>query len=195
MLFNSCRPFRIAIAIAKRYMAKNFVLLVHLFLCSLTPSAITFPNGSCSFWIDFSVSSNTLGNHEPAQPSGCYHNKTTSTESYNCSSLQDALKIIDELSHSDCVQIELHSGKHLITRPINTTASFRMRSFERNKTVVYCGFNAEELYYQTGGVHTLYFNRSNSVVFSNVQFEACPLPIRVDRSGVVLVENSSFRYS
>ena len=125
-------------------------------------------------------------------PEGC--SKTTS-DSYSCHSLQEGLELI--AGTHDCVMytIELEAGVHHIIKPVITDASVHLVSNSESSSVVTCDFDAETVYNQTGGLHTVYFNRSRSVSFTNIIFADCSLPLRLFAVNNVLVENSTFRYS
>ena len=111
---------------------------------------------------------------------------------YNCTSLQAALNLTMRNNEvCNYFVINLQSGVHLITEPIVTNASVSIIG-DRAVEIV-CQFDAE-LYNQTGNLHSLYFNTSNCVNFENVNFDHCPLPIRIFEAEKVVIVNSSFRY-
>ena len=85
--------------------------------------------------------------------------------------------------------INLQSGVHLITEPIVTNASVSI--IGNGAVQVVCQFDTDN---QTGNLHSLYFNRADSISFENVNFEYCPLPIRIFEADNVVIINSSFRY-
>ena len=121
---------------------------------------------------------------------GC---SNTTMDSYSCYSLQEGLELI--AGTNDCVMytIELETGTHHIIKPVVTDASVHLLSNSESSSVVTCDFDAETVYNQTGGLHTVYFNRSQSVSFTNIIFDHCPLPLRLFAVNNVLVENSIFR--
>ena len=123
---------------------------------------------------------------------GCLN---TTSDSYSCHSLQEGLELI--AGTHDCVMytIELETGIHYIIKPVVTDASVHLLSNGESNSVVTCDFDAETVYNQTGSLHTVYFNRSQSVSFTNIIFDDCPLPLRLFAVNNVLVENSTFRYS
>ena len=128
----------------------------------------------------------------PVIDKGC---SNTTSDSYSCHSLQEGLEMI--AGTHDCVvyTIELETGIHHIIKPVVTDASVHLVSNSESSSVVRCDFDAETVYNQTGGLHTVYFNRSQSVSFTNIIFNDCPLPLRLFAVNNVLVENSTFRYS
>ena len=126
----------------------------------------------------------------PVIAKGC---SNTTSDSYSCHSLQEGLELI--AGTHDCVMytIELETGIHHIIKPVVTDASVHLLSNSESSSVVECDFDAVNT--QTGGLHTVYFNRSQSVSFTNIIFDHCPLPLRLFAVNNVLVENSTFRYS
>ena len=126
---------------------------------------------------------------------GCQNINSTS---YKCSSLQDALEMLNSTSSSQespiLFNIELESNRvHYITRPILTNASVHIvSSTDPNgvMAVVTCRYVADSSY----GFHTIYFDQSPSVVLSGIDFLSCPLPIRMFQVNNITVEYSSFRY-
>ena len=127
----------------------------------------------------------------PVIDKGC---SNTTSDSYSCHSLQNGLELI--AGTHDCVMytIELETGIHYIIKPVVTDASVHLLSNSESSSVT-CDFDAETVYNQTGGLHTVYFNRSQFVSFTNIIFDDCPLPLRLFAVNNVLVENSTFRYS
>ena len=123
---------------------------------------------------------------------GC---SNTTSDSYSCHSLQNGLELI--AGTNDCVvyTIELETGIHHIIKPVVTDASVHLLSNRESSSVVTCDFDTKTVYNQTGGLHTVYFNRSQSVSFTNIIFDDCPLPLRLFAVNNVNVENSTFRYS
>ena len=125
------------------------------------------------------------------------------TDQYQCHNLQEALELVNTLSKgtmNDCRRFEiiLETTVHLITRPVLTSAAVHIAGISEEVSKVQCShFNetARKLKNEPEeSVHILYFNRSKSVVFSNVEFVGCPLPIRIDWSDCVRMVQSSFRY-
>ena len=128
-----------------------------------------------------------------------YYNSITHSE-ISCCSLQDALDLISSVELKDaagCIlfDIILNSSEHYITKPINTTAhSVHISSpLQQKPAIVQCDFNGESFYLRTGHIHTLYFNKSDSVMFSNIIMEGCPFPMRIDSSSNVILQQSLFR--
>ena len=121
---------------------------------------------------------------------GCLN---TTLDSYSCHSLQNGLELI--AGTHDCVMytIELETRIHYIIKPVVTDASVHLLSISESSSVIKCDFDAVNT--QTGGLHTVYFNRSQSVSFTNIIFDDCPLPLRLFAVNNVLVVNSTFRYS
>ena len=120
---------------------------------------------------------------------------------YLCSSLQGALDhLVQDRSNTQqqyCTQynIKLSSSSqaHLVTSPIVTTASVHVSS--NNNTIpalVQCDYN--DLHNSSmAGMHTFYFDHSDSVMISNIFMENCPLPIRIDRANEVVITHSRFK--
>ena len=114
--------------------------------------------------------------------------------SYSCRSLQNGLELIAGTHDCEMYTIELETGIHYIIKPVVTDASVHLLSNSESSSVVTCDFDTVNT--QTaGGLHTVYFNRSQSVSFTNIIFDDCPLPLRLFAVNNVLVENSIFRYS
>ena len=115
------------------------------------------------------------------------------TVGYNCPSLQAALKLtVKDTKVCNYFVINLQSGVHLITEPIITNTSVSI--IGNGAVEIVCQFDAEQFYNQTGHLHSLYFNTSSSVIFENINFDYCPLPIRIFEADNVVIVNSSFRY-
>ena len=123
---------------------------------------------------------------------------------YECSSLQEAFTLLSSAQEAcNHFTLQLEPIVYYITRPIILSSSLSIQgSLSKNKkepeTVIYCTFDAETLTVpkdeETRGLHTLYFNQSDSVEFSNLVFGNCPLPIRIDQTHSVNIHHSSFRY-
>ena len=92
---------------------------------------------------------------------GC---SNTTLDSYSCRSLQNELELI--AGTHDCVvyTIELETG---IIKAVVTDASVYLLSNGESSSVT-CDFDAET---STVGLHTVYFNRSQSVSFTNISFD------------------------
>ena len=117
------------------------------------------------------------------------------TNRYNCPSLQAALNLtMKNTEVCNYFVINLQSGVHLITEPIVTNASVNFSNIGNGAVEIVCQFDAEQFYNQTGNLHSLYFNTSDSVIFENINFDHCPLPIRIFEADNVMIINSSFRY-
>ena len=117
------------------------------------------------------------------------------TDRYNCPTLQAALNLtMKNIEVCNYFVINLQSGVHLITEPIVTNASVNFSNIGNGAVEIVCQFDAEQFYNQTGNLHSLYFNTSDSVVFENINFDHCPLPIRIFEADNVMIINSSFRY-
>ena len=96
---------------------------------------------------------------------------------YNCPSLQAALNLtMKNIEVCNYFVINLQSGVHLITEPIITYAPVSI--IGNGAVEIVCQFNAE-LYNHTGNFHYLHFNTSNRVNFDNVNFDHCPIAIRI----------------
>ena len=106
-------------------------------------------------------------------------------------SLQSALLNISHENASSLYCIRLHRGIHLISSPHVLNPSVVLVG-EQDGVVVSCNFSREGLPSST--LHSLYFSRSQSVGFINVQAQNCPLPFRLDSVSRVLIENSTFRF-
>ena len=115
------------------------------------------------------------------------------TVGYNCPTLQAALELtMKDTKACNYFVINLQSGVHLITEPIVTNTSVSI--IGNGAVEIVCQFDAEQFYTQTGNIHSLYFNTSGSVIFENINFDHCPLPIRIFEADNVVIVNSSFRY-
>ena len=112
---------------------------------------------------------------------------------YNCSTLQAALNFtMKDTEVCNYFVVNIQSGVHLITEPIVTNSSVSI--IGNGAVEIVCQFDAEQFYTQTGNLHSLYFNKSGSVIFENINFDHCPLPIRIFKADNVVIVNSSFRY-
>ena len=112
---------------------------------------------------------------------------------YNCPSLQAALNFtMKDTKVCNYFVINLQTGLHLIAEPIVSNASVRI--IGNGVVQVVCQFDTERFDNQTGNLHSLYFDRADSISFENVNFEYCPLPIRIFEANNVVIINSSFRY-
>ena len=115
---------------------------------------------------------------------------------FKCHGLQAALETISEWQE-DCslFTAELAPTLHYITWPVNITASvhFTSNTTEGLLATVSCNFDAAKFTDETGELHMLYFNQSDSVMFSNVKVEGCPLPIRIDQVNIAKIEGSLFK--
>ena len=87
--------------------------------------------------------------------------------------------------------IHLGRGVHIISTPHILNSSIVLIG-DQEGVVISCSFTREGLPSST--LHSLYFNRSQSVGFINVQAQSCPLPFRLDSVSTVLVDNSTFRF-
>ena len=115
------------------------------------------------------------------------------TTGYNCSNLQAALNLtMKDTKVCNYFVINLQSGVYLITEPIVTNASVSI--IGNGAVEIICQFDAKRFYTQTGHLHSLYFNTSGSVIFENINFDHCPLSIRIFEANNVVIVNSSFRY-
>ena len=130
------------------------------------------------------------------QQSGC---QSYTTDTYTCQRLQDALDLLkDKGSYDTWFNIDLGPGTHYITQPVITNASVSISSASldvQQKAVVSCSYDAERFVNETGNLHSLYFDHPCSVSIVNVEFQSCPLPLRIDQAYNVTVERSFFRYS
>ena len=125
--------------------------------------------------------------------SGCTN--TTTTGLYQCSDLQSALQfIVDTTTDTEChvFYVQLEAGVHVIREPISTPSSVHITSSSKTEeqTIITCEYNASEV----DGLHSIYFNQSNSVTISNVTMEGCSLPLRLFEVYDVRLKNSSFRF-
>ena len=125
--------------------------------------------------------------------SGCTN--TTTTGFYRCSDFQSALQfIVDSTTDIECrvFYVQLEAGVHVIREPISTPSSVHITSSSKaeEQTIITCGYNASEV----DGLHSIYFNQSNSVTITNLTIEGCPLPLRLCQVHAVKIDNSTFRY-
>ena len=126
--------------------------------------------------------------------SGCAN--TTTIGLYQCNHLQSALQyVVDSPTDAECYifHIQLEAGVHVIMKPISTSSSVHITSsssMTEEQTIITCNFNASE----ADGLHSIYFNQSNSVTISNVIMEGCPLPLRLFQVQEVILQNASFRF-
>ena len=123
---------------------------------------------------------------------GCAN--TTSTGLYQCSDLQTALQfIVDSTTDTECrvFYVQLEAGVHVIKEPISTPSSVHITSSSKveEQTIITCEYNASEV----DGLHSIYFNHSNSVTISDVTMEGCPLPLRLFEVQNVSIENCVLR--
>ena len=108
---------------------------------------------------------------------GCAN--TTTTGLYQCSDLQTALQFIVDTTDTECrvFYVQLEAGVHVIREPISTPSSVHITSSSKaeEQTIITCEYNASEV----DGLHSIYFNQSNSVTISDVTMDGCPLPLRL----------------
>lgn len=159
-------------------------------LVTILQSSLAFHN-PCIWETDITI---TVSSSNSSQgTAGC---KNSSTADYQCQSLQDALEMLPVVSKEDCMMfnIILDSGIHYITQPVSTNASVYITSMNiSQRALITCDYDDAIFRRETGGLHTIYFNQSLSVTFSEVNFRSCPLPIRIYQATNVTVERSSFR--
>ena len=146
---------------------------------------------SCNFSKEVSVTVTSVRNKSSVD--GCHN---ISSNEYNCQPLQRALEMVSTWQ-DECTLFKLQlaaSASHYIFRPVIVRASVHITSTSNTEIpLVSCKFNAAKFYNNTGGLHTLYLNKSESVRFSLVNFQKCPLPIRIYQSNYVEINTSSFR--
>ena len=136
------------------------------------------------------------------------------TNEWRCGDLQSALEAAEGLfvdtlfdlpeqqSTPSCISIEVPPGDHLITTPIHFNATnvyIYGTGEEANNVTISCNYTVDvnesrilDMDYNYTD-YTFYFNRSEVVSFENVEFVACPYPLRLDTVGTVRVHNSIFR--
>ena len=124
---------------------------------------------------------------------GCAN--TTTTGLYQCSDLQTALQfIVDSTTDTEChvFYVQLEAGVHVIKEPISTPSSVHITSSSKaeKQTIITCEYNASEV----DGLHSIYFNQSNSVTISDVTMDGCPLPLRLLEVHDVRFKNAIFRF-
>ena len=120
---------------------------------------------------------------------GCAN--TTSTGLYQCSDLQTALQFIVDSTECRVFYVQLEAGVHVIREPISTPSSVHITSSSKaeEQTIITCGYNASKV----DGLHSIYFNQSNSVTISDVTMEGCPLPLRLFEVQNISIENCVLR--
>ena len=133
---------------------------------------------------------------------------------WRCGNLQSALEVAEDLfvdtlfdlteqqCTPSCISIEVPPGDHLITTPIhfNATNVYIHGTGEKASNVtISCNYTVDvnesrifDMNYDYTD-YTFYFNRSEIVSFENMQFVACPYPLRLDTVGTLRVHNSIFR--
>ena len=91
---------------------------------------------------------------------------------------------------SNCVRIEVHSGRHTLTSQILFPAEVGEIELVglASDVTVFCAYNVE---YQN---YTWYFDHLSSVTIRGIHFESCPRPLRLDTILNVTIQNCSFRY-
>ena len=104
-------------------------------------------------------------------------------------SLESALLSTNGIDSLYCIHLD--RGVHMIStsRVLNSSV---VLIGDQEGVVVSCSFTRQGLPSST--LHSLYFNRSQTVGFINVQAQNCPLPFRLDSVNIVLVDNSTFRF-
>ena len=94
-----------------------------------------------------------------------------------------------ERSDSNCSRVELPSGVHYISTPLFFPAQLNdieVVGLGDNVTVA-CSYPDSDTNF------TWCFQRLESVRMAGIQFEACPLPLRLDTIAEVLITDCSFR--
>ena len=146
---------------------------------------------SCNLTSEVLITVSPVADHD----SGCYR---VQPQEYRCNCLQGALELHTMTIFEICTlfDVQLAPGTHNITRPIITNSSLYFHSSNTAQpAIVSCSFDGEDIFNETRNLHTLYFNQSNLVKFSDLRFEGCPLPIRIAESNIVMIEETSFRYA
>ena len=131
----------------------------------------------------------TVVNVDTTVTSGCV---MASHDNYSCATFQSALQFVySRGSCSECeYSIRLGREVHLISTPLVLNSSVVLIG-DQEGVVVSCSFIRQGLPSST--LHSLYFNRSQTVGFINVHAQNCPLPFRLDSVRNTFIKNSQFR--
>lgn len=130
---------------------------------------------------------------------------------WNCTDLQSALITIATLDlnstsppgdTANCVTINIPPGLHFITAPVHLgSTNVQLVGLGQGSamTTVQCDytidvdetriFDPEYSYVD----YTVYFNRSEYFMMSNMDFMDCPYPFRLDTLRTVVIKNTSFQ--
>ena len=107
-----------------------------------------------------------------------------------CNSLQAAINASWRIASEDtesCVTVNIPSGTHFLTAPVD----FENRSVQfvglSENTVVSCNYTSDTVNY------TWSFSWSRSITVDGLAFEGCPFPFRFDTVVNVTVNNCIFR--
>ena len=96
--------------------------------------------------------------------------------------------LLEDCINEGYVQIQLPSGKHIITS--QTFFSTMLETIEfvgvGNNVSVSCDYDLSSNY-------TWYFYGLSSVTLTNIHFDNCPRPLRIDTVTNVTIQNCSFR--
>ena len=105
------------------------------------------------------------------------------------SSLQSAIDMLNaSVPEDNCTLIQLPPGTHYITVPRLLTTGVHLRGVADNVTIS-CSYNRSNVIED----YSWYFSHPRVVTFEDLNFEGCPLPIRVNAAQTVDIHNCSFR--
>lgn len=131
-----------------------------------------------------------VDNDRSLSPGRCVDHDSENTTT--CDSLQSALQFVVKKARPSQTCIHLPGGTHLLTAPVVLNSSVVLIGDDGDlPTVITCVFTRASL--SSSILHSLYFNRSQSVGFVNIHATHCPLPVRVDRVSNVHIKDSMFR--
>ena len=164
---------------------------MYLLLSSLLRIATVVYGYQCTETNEVTLS--VIGSSATSVSSGCY--SANNTKLYECYHLQSALQyIVDSATDVEChifyIQLAIRL-QHVISEPISTRSSVYITSSSKTEeqAIIRCEYNASGV----DGLHSIYFNQSNSVTISNVTMERCPLPLRLFQVQEVKIESAIFR--
>ena len=138
------------------------------------------------------------------------HQSSNDAVEWLCPDLQSALVIAVNLSlgpaaenseQQDCICIAVPPGDHSISAPVHfndASVSVFGTGGQPDDVTILCNYTVDvnesrifDLDYDYTD-YTFYFNRSDIVLFENVQFVGCPYPLRIDTVATVKVCGCTF---
>lgn len=112
-----------------------------------------------------------------------------STQDNTCNSLQSAMDMLSTSPpEGNCTLVRLPPGTHYITVPRRLTTGIHLRGMADNVTIS-CSYNRSNVMED----YSWYFSHPRVVMFEGLNFEDCPLPIRINAAGTVDIHNCLFR--